>query len=110
MRVNIDAAVEGTIMSKMPGDARDIFQEMANTQSLWTNKRAISKKGGLIKVDVLTIVNAKLDALTKMDNMSINVISLSSLCELYQGRHSTLECQLMQNLSMDNYVSNFNNG
>ena len=45
--------------------------------------------------------------------MSINAVStssLSSFCELCQGRHPTFECHLMQNLSMENisYMSNFN--
>ena len=62
-RVNIDAATEGTIMSKTPEDALDLIEEMANTQSLWTNERAISRKGGPIEVDVLTMLNAKLDSL-----------------------------------------------
>ena len=58
-RVNIDAATEGTIMSKTPEDALDLIEEMANTQSLWTNERAISRKGGSIEVDVFTMVNEK---------------------------------------------------
>ena len=72
VRVNINAAVEGNIMSKMPEDALDLIEEMANTQSLWTNDRAISRKGGPNEVDVLTILNAKLDSLSKrIDNMSV---------------------------------------
>lgn len=83
-------------MSKTPEDALDLFEEMANTQSLWSNERAISKKGRSIKVDVLTMANAKLDALIKrMDKMNVNAISSSSLCELCQGGHPTIECQLM---------------
>ena len=34
VRVNINAAAGGTIMSKTPEDALDLFEEMANTQSL----------------------------------------------------------------------------
>ena len=75
---------------------------------------AIPKKVGSIKVDSLTMLNTKLDSLSKrIDKMSVNAVStspLSSFCELCQGRHPTFECHLMQNLSMENisYMSNFN--
>ena len=85
--VNIDAAVGETIMSKTLEDALDLFEEMANTQSLWSNARAIPKKAGSIEVDSLTMLNAKLDSLSKrIGKMSVNVVStspLSSFCELY---------------------------
>ena len=87
---------------------------MANTQSLWSNKRDISRKRGSIEVDIFTMVNAKLDSLSKrIDKMTVNVVStspLSSFCELCQGRYPTFECHLMQNLSIENisYMSNFN--
>ena len=65
VRINIDAAAGGTIMSKIPEDALDLFEEMTNTQSLWSNERTITKKAGAIEVDNFTMLNAKLDALTK---------------------------------------------
>ena len=83
--MNIDATAGGIIMSKTPEDALDLFEEMANTQSLWSNERAIQKKGGSMEVDNLIMINAKLDALSKRMN------------------------QMMQGLSMENvnYVNNF---
>ena len=74
------------------------------------NERVISRKGGSIEMDGLIMLNAKLDALIKrMDKMGLNVIS-SSACELCHGGHPTIECQLMQNASMENvnYMNNFN--
>ena len=60
-------------MSNTPEDALDLFEEMANTQSLWSNERTITKKAGAIEVDSLTMLNAKLDALTKrMDKVNVN--------------------------------------
>ena len=47
-RINIDAGAGGTIMSKTPEDTLDLFEEMANTQSLWSNERTIRKKAGAI--------------------------------------------------------------
>ena len=66
-----------------------------------------------MEVDNLTMINAKLDALSKkMNQMSVNAVStsdLSSSCEFCQGNHPTIECQMMQGLSMENvnYVNNF---
>ena len=54
-----------------------------------------------------------MDALSKRINkMSVNAVSTSSLSsyyELCQGGHLTIDCQLMQGLSIENvnYVSNF---
>ena len=49
-----------------------------------------------MEVDNLTMINAKLDALSKrMNQMNINVMSTSDLfssCELCQGNHPTIEC------------------
>ena len=57
------------------------------------------------------MLNAKLNALTKrIDKVNVNAVStLSSSCELYQGGHPTIECQLMQGMSMEgvNYMGNF---
>ena len=98
-------------MSKTPENAFELFEEMANTQSLWSSERNISKRGGAIKVDSLTMLNVKLYTLTKrMNRMSVNAISnLSVSCEMYQGGHPTIECQMMQEMSMENvnYVNNF---
>ena len=86
-------------MSKTPEDALDLFEEMANTQSLSSNTRAIPKKAGSFEVDSLTMLNAKLDSLSKrIDKMSVNIVStspLSSFCKLCQGRHPTFECHFM---------------
>ena len=83
-------------MCKTPEDALKLFEKMANTQSLWSNERTIPKRGGAIEVDSLTMLNAKLNALSnRMDKMSVNVVStsnLSSSYELYQGGHPTIEC------------------
>ena len=45
-----------------------------------------------------------------MDRVNVNAIStLSSLYELCQGSHPTIECQMMQGMTIEgvNYVGNF---
>ena len=80
-------------MSKTPEDALELFEEMTNTQSLWSNERVISRKVGAMDVDGMTMINAKLDALTrKIDKPSLNTIStsLSPLCKFCHGGHPSI--------------------
>ena len=56
VKVNIDVAAGGTIMSKTPKDALYLFEEMDNTQSLWSNERAMPRKGKTLDVNGLTMV------------------------------------------------------
>ena len=95
-------------MSKTLEDTLDLFEEMGNTQSLWSNERTITKKAGAIEVDNLTMLNVKLNALTKrMDEVNMSAVStLSSSCELCQGGHPTIECQIMTTEGV-NYMGNF---
>ena len=63
-------------MSKTPEDALDIFEEMAHTQSLWSNERTNTKIAGAREVDNFAMLNAKFDALTKrMDKVNVNAVS-----------------------------------
>ena len=62
-------------------------------------------------MDSLTMLNAKLDALmNRMDKVNVNAVStLSSLCEICQGGHPTVECQIIQGMTTEgvNCVGNF---
>ena len=50
----------------------------------------------------------------RIDKIGLNAISstLISSCEFYHGRHPTIECQQIKDLSMEsmNYMGNFNKG
>ena len=83
-------------MSKTPEDALNFFKEMAVTQSLWANERAILRKRGAMDVDGMSMMNAKLDALTKrIDKMGLNVILpiLMSSYEFFNDGLLTIGCQ-----------------
>ena len=106
VRCNIDAACGGSIMNKTPEEILDLFEEIATAQHLWNNERAmITKKQGMMGVDGLTMVTAKLDALAyELKKMNVNVVSVTFNCELCRGDHGTNECILVQNLESVNYV------
>ena len=70
----------------------------------------ITKKQGMMGVDGLTMVTAKLDALAhELKKMNVNVVSAASTCELCKGEHGTNECALIQNVESANYVQNRGN-
>ena len=88
---------------------------MAITQSLWANERVIPRNRGAMDMDGMTMMNAKLGALTKrIDKMGLNAIlpTLVSSYEFCHRGHHTIECQQMQDYSIQNmnYVGNFNKG
>ena len=97
VRCNIDAACGGSIMNKTSEEILDFFKEIAIAQQLWNNERAmITKKQGVMGVDGLTMVTAKLDALAyELKKMNVNTMSITSNCELCKGDHGTNECVLM---------------
>ena len=98
-------------MNKTPEEILDLFEEITTAQHLWNNERAmITKKQGVIGVNEMTMVTAKLDALAhELKKMNVNALSTSSNCGLCQGDHGTNECILMQNMENANYVQNRGN-
>ena len=98
VKVNINVITGGTIMSQTLKDTLELLEKMDNTQSLWSNERVIPRKGKVMDMDEMTMMNAKLDALTKkIDKMGLNTISptLVSSCEFCHGGHFTIECRQM---------------
>ena len=59
----------------------------------------------MMGVDGLTMVTTKIDALAhELKKMNVNVVSVTSNCELCKGDHGINECVLMQNVESANYV------
>jgi len=65
MRSTIDATVGGTLMNKTEDEAYNLIKEMTLNNFRWSNKRGQPKPvGGKLEVDVLILLNAKIDAMT----------------------------------------------
>ena len=65
MRATIDVAVGGTLMSKIEDEAHNLTKEMALNNFQWPTERGQSKQvGGKLEVDALTLLSAKVDAMT----------------------------------------------
>jgi len=64
--VYIDAAAGVTLMNKTEDEASNLIKEMALNNFQWSTKRDQPKQvGGKLKVDVLTLLSAKVDAMTQ---------------------------------------------
>ena len=83
-------------MSKTPDDAFALLEKMASNNYQWHGERNQPKKVvEAYKVDNLSMVNAKLDSLTKkLEKLSFAGHSSQVFsCEVCGGGHSTVECQ-----------------
>jgi len=73
----IDAATGGTLMSKKEEEAYNLIKDMALNNYQWSSERGQPKwVGGKYNIDALTLLTAKIDAMTqKLDKLNVNVVS-----------------------------------
>jgi len=113
----IDAATEGTLMSKTEEEAYNL-EEMALNNHQWFNEHGQPKRvGGKSDVDALTLLTAKMDAMTqKFDRLNVSVVNScapSPTCDRYGSHdHVTENCQVESPFSPSYsahvaYVNNF---
>jgi len=79
IRSTIDAAVGGTLMTKTEDEAYNLIKEMTLNNFQWPTEQGQPKRvGGKFKVDALTLLSAKVDA----------------IAQLRPIKHVTLNCQV----------------
>jgi len=62
----IDVATSGTLMNKIEDEAYNLIEEMSLNDFLWSTERGQPKRvGGKLEVDALTLLSAKVDAMTQ---------------------------------------------
>ncbi|XP_038976654.1 uncharacterized protein LOC113463578 [Phoenix dactylifera] len=65
VRITIDAAAGGTLMSKSTKEAYELLEEMASNNYQWSNERGMPKKvPGMYDVDGINMLNAKVSGET----------------------------------------------
>ena len=94
-------------------EAYNLIEEMTLNNFQWSTKRGQPVwVGGNFEVDALTLVSAKVDAMTeRLDRMNVNAVNSSgpSTCEICGSiKHVTLNCQVRSPFSQGpsevNYV------
>lgn len=72
-----------------------LIEKITSNSCQWSNDRASHKRPLEVhEVDGITMVNVKLDALTKqLERLDMNVV-LTSSCEMCDGDHASYGCQL----------------
>ena len=106
-KVSLDSAAGGALMNKNLDEAEEIIESVAQNHHQWANERSgghpsinpITKASGKFDVDAVTLLAAKLDALTKkFENMGtssnmVNAIAIS--CEVCgSSEYSNDSCPL----------------
>ena len=104
-------------MSKTEDETYNLIEEMALNNFQWSIERGQPKRVRCkLEVDALTLLSAKVDAMTQsLDRMNVNIVnsSVPSPYEIYGSiKHVTLNCQVRSPFSQDpnevNCVQNFN--
>jgi len=96
----IDAAAGGILMSKTEEEAYNLIEEMALNNYQWSNERDQPKRvGGKYEIDALTLLTAKMDAMTqKLDKLNVYVVNScapSPLCDRCRSlEHVSENCQV----------------
>ena len=89
-------------MSKTPDDAYALLEKMASNNYQWHRERNQPRKVvGVHEIDSLSMVNAKLDSLTKQ-LQKLNFLGYPSQVLSYKvcgGGHSNIECQQSESYS-----------
>ena len=66
LQITIDATTQGSFMSKTPVNAYALLEKMASNNYQWHGERNQPRKAaGVYEIDNLSMVDAKLDSLTK---------------------------------------------
>ena len=67
-------------MSNTEDEAYNLIEKMALNNFQWSPKRTQLKRvGGKLEVDAITLLSAKVDAMTKrLDQMNVNIVNSSA--------------------------------
>ena len=93
-------------MSKFKNEAYNLIEEMALNNFQWSTERTQPKQvGGKLEVDAITLLSAKVDAMTKrLDQLNVNTLNSGtpSRCEIYGSIEDIpLNCQVGSPFSQD---------
>ncbi|XP_027171773.1 uncharacterized protein LOC113771386 [Coffea eugenioides] len=79
IKTHVDAAAGGALMGKTAEEAQQLIEKMAANNYQWANERGNTKRtAGMLEVDTLNMLSAKMDNVVKMLNSSEQVQYLNN--------------------------------
>ena len=105
----INAAAGRKWMNKMAREAITLLEELAS-QGYMGDETSITKARGVLELDTIKMLNAKVDALTNLvsRNQINSLESTNVVCESYGGSHSYSQCNLNTNEDVNYVQGGFN--
>ena len=96
-------------MDKTTKEAFTLLEELTS-QGYMGEETTMAKAKGILELDTINLLNAKVDALTKMVSKNqINFLeSTNVVCELCGGSHSYSKCSMSSNEDMNCVQGAFN--
>ena len=98
----VNAASSGKWMDKTAREAVILLEELAS-QGYMGDEPTMAKARGVLELDTINLLSAKVDALTKLVSKSqVNSIDNANVaCELCGGSHSYTQCNMNSNANED---------
>ena len=99
----------GKWMDKMAREAVTLLEELAS-QGYMGDESTMAKARGVLELDTIKMLNAKVDALTNLESRNqINSLeSTNVVCESCGGSHSYSQCNLSTNEDVNYVQGGFN--
>ncbi|XP_021831504.1 uncharacterized protein LOC110771504 [Prunus avium] len=94
-RTLVDAAAGGALMAKTATEAFELLETMASNNYQWPSERMNPKPAGVLEVDAMALLKAKISNLTKkVDSLSVNAINTNTNfgCDFCAGPHPSSDC------------------
>ena len=105
----VNVASGGKWMDKTARETVTLLEELAS-QGYMGEETTMAKVKGVLELDTINLLNAKIDALTKLVSKSqINSLECANIvCETYGGSHSYSQCNMSTNEDVSYIQGGFN--
>ena len=110
----IDTSIGGIFLKRSTQQAFDLLDEIATNSYQWSQERLVKGNGNnAVSTNVFSNLAAQVSLLTKklqnQQALTHAIQTSSELCEIYNGPHQTMECQLRQmTLEQVQYIVRYN--
>ncbi|XP_027169461.1 uncharacterized protein LOC113769193 [Coffea eugenioides] len=109
-KTHVDAAVRGALMGKTAEESQQLIEEMAANNYQWANEQGNTRRtAGMLEVDILNMLSAKMDNVVKMFNRHVGSNSnqgvIIACCTACGGDHDD---SMYSSSEQIQYLNNYN--